>query len=215
MPHTLRFSRFVLKYGTIGIVIILVYANMTIPSEAQEWLYGDVKRLPTNRVGLLLGTSQYLSTGEPNPYFENRISAAEHLYKAGKISFVLASGDNAHPSYNEPQRMREALLDRGIPDKAIYLDYAGFSTLDSVIRIYQVFGQRSFTIITQDFHAARAIYIARHRGMNAVAFTADDVRGTTSLRTSIREYFARVKALLDVHILRSEPRYLGRRIWIY
>jgi SanA protein len=215
MPRSLRFGRFVLKYGAIGIVIVLVYANTSIPSQAREWIYRDMEGVPTNRVGLLLGTSQYLAGGQPNPYFEHRISAAARLYRAGKIQFVLASGDNAHPSYNEPQRMREALLDRGVPDTAIFLDYAGFSTLDSVVRTHEVFGQQSFTIITQGFHAARAIYIARHRGMDAVAFTAEDVTGTTSLRTSIREYLARVKALLDVHILRSEPRYLGRRVWIY
>ncbi len=215
MSRSLRFGRFVLKYGIIGLVLILGYANTTIPSQASEWIYNDINALPENRVGLLLGTSQLLASGQPNPYFEHRIAAAAKLYEEGKIRFVLASGDNAHFSYNEPQRMKEALGQAGVPEASIYLDYAGFSTLDSVIRTHDVFGQDSFTIITQGFHAARAIYIARHRGFEAVAYAAEDVAGQVGLRTSVREYLARVKALLDVHILRSEPRYLGRRVWIY
>ncbi len=215
MPRSLRFGRFILKYGIIGLVIVVVYANTTIPSEASEWIYVNADALPSNRVGLILGTSQYLASGGPNPYFEHRIAAATRLYELNKIEFVLASGDNAHPSYNEPQRMKEALTARGIDDDAVFLDYAGFSTLDSVIRTHEVFGQESFTIITQAFHAARAVYIARHRGLDAVAYTAEDVTGPVGLRTSIREYFARVKALVDVHILRSQPRFLGDRVWIY
>ncbi|MFP4484223.1 MAG: vancomycin high temperature exclusion protein [Spirochaetaceae bacterium] len=215
MPRSLRFGRFVLKYGIIGLVIVVVYANTTIPSEAGDWIYTDPGALPRNRVGLILGTSHYLTSGEPNPYFEHRIAAATRLYELGKIDFVLASGDNAHPSYNEPQRMKEALTARGIASDAIFLDYAGFSTLDSVIRTHEVFGQDSFTIITQGFHAARAIYIARYRGMDAVAYTAENVTGPVGLNTTIREYFARVKALIDVHILRTQPRFLGERIWIY
>lgn len=215
MPRSLRFGRFILKYGIIGLVIVVVYANTTIPSEASGWIYDDADALPRNRVGLILGTSQYLASGEPNPYFQHRIAAATRLYERGKIEFVLASGDNAHPSYNEPQRMKEALMAEGIAGDAIFLDYAGFSTLDSVIRTHEVFGQESFTIITQGFHAARAVYIARHRGLDAVAYTAEDVTGPVGLRTSIREYFARVKALVDVHILRSQPRFLGDRVWIY
>jgi SanA protein len=215
MPRSLRFGRYILKYGIIGLLLILGYANTVIPSQTDEWIYSDVSSLPANRVGLLLGTSQLLASGQPNPYFENRISAAATLYERGKIKFVLASGDNAHFSYNEPQRMKEALSRVGVPEASIYLDYAGFSTLDSVIRTHDVFGQNSFTIITQGFHAARAIYIARHHGFDAVAYAAKDVSGQVALRTSVREYLARVKALLDVHILRSKPRYLGERVWIY
>lgn len=215
MPRSLRFGRFVLKYGMIGVLLIVFYAHTVITVEARDRIFTDPRQLPENRVGLLLGTSQYLASGEPNPYFANRISAARELYARGKVRFVLASGDNAHHSYNEPQRMKEALLQAGLPEKAIYLDYAGFSTLDSVLRARAVFGQRSFTIITQGFHAARAIYIARGHGLDAVAFTAEDVAASVGLSTNLREYFARVKAVIDVHVLRSEPRYLGDRVWIY
>lgn len=215
MPRSLRFGRFVLKYGVIGLLLIVFYANTVIPAESRDRIFTEPGAVPENRVGLLLGTSQYLASGEPNPYFAHRIAAARELYVRGKIRFILASGDNAHHSYNEPQRMKEALVEAGIPEDAVYLDYAGFSTLDSVLRARAVFGQRSFTIITQRFHAARALYIARGHGVEAVAFTAEDVHASVGLRTNLREYFARVKALLDVHVLRSRPRYLGHRVWIY
>jgi len=215
MPRSLRFGRFLFKYGVIGLLLMVFYANTVITADGRDRIYTDPAMVPQNRVGLLLGTSQYLASGEPNPYFAHRIAAARKLYARGKIRFVLASGDNAHHSYNEPQRMKEALLKAGIPEDAVYLDYAGFSTLDSVLRARDVFGQQSFTIITQGFHAARALYIARGHGLDAVAFTAEDVHASVGLSTNLREYFARVKALLDVHILRSRPRYLGDRVWIY
>src|SRR5699024_6999105 len=112
----------------------------------------SVEEIPQNKVGLLLGTSQYLKGGGVNPFFKYRIEAAVELYNHGKIDFILVSGDNKHSSYNEPRDFKQALITAGIPDDKIILDYAGFRTLDSVIRANKVFGQDSITIISQQFH---------------------------------------------------------------
>jgi SanA protein len=105
-------------------------------------------------------------------------------------------------------------LARGVPDSVIILDYAGLRTFDSVIRCYKVFGQRSFTIISQEFHLERALFVAQHAGLDAIGFEAMSVDENKSISTSIREYFARFKAVLDVYVLGTKPKFLGDPISI-
>jgi SanA protein len=214
MLQVYRLGYFLLKYGTIGILLVVFYANTVISSQARPYLYTDIETLPYNEVGLLLGTSKYAPGGRVNLFFEYRIRAALDLFEAGKIDYIIASGDNSHRSYNEPVRMKEELVRRGIEEDRIYLDYAGFRTLDSVVRTNRVFGRKQFTIISQGFHSERALYIARQEGLEAIAYGARDVQGPAGVTTSFREYFARVKALLDVHVLGAEPRFLGEPIEI-
>jgi len=203
---------FALKAAAILCLCSVVLANVLVTQFAEGALYSDAGDVPYNEVGLLLGTSRYLGTGQPNPYFDNRIAAARELYDAGKIRIIVASGDNAHHSYNEPRLMKRELITRGVPEAAIFLDYAGFSTLDSVIRVNRVFGQDRFTVISQEFHNERALYIARHKSLDAVGYNAEPVSGPLGLRTSLREYLARVKAVLDVHVFGTEPRFLGDQV---
>lgn len=214
MLRVYRLGYFLLKYGIIGTLLVVFYANTVVSSEARTRLYTDVDEIPHNEVGLLLGTSKYGPTGRVNLFFEYRIRAAEELFEAGKVDYIIASGDNSHRSYNEPVLMKEELVERGVPAERVYLDYAGFRTLDSVVRTNRVFGRREFTIISQGFHAERALYIAAQHGLDAVAYGARDVAGPTGATTGFREYFARVKALLDVHVLGAEPKFLGDPIEI-
>lgn len=170
--------------------------------------------LPHNHVGLLLGTAKYQPGGGINPYFSYRIDAAVELYEAGKIRYILASGDNEHASYNEPLHMRLALLERGVPNEFIVLDYAGFSTLDSVVRTAEVFGQERFTVISQRFHNERAVYIGTYFGYDVVGYNAADIAPPSGVQTRLREYLARVKAILDLHLVRRAPRFLGEPVSI-
>ncbi|MFP3960531.1 MAG: vancomycin high temperature exclusion protein [Spirochaetaceae bacterium] len=209
MAQLYRLGYFVLKYGVIGTLLVVFYANMIIGSQSRPYLYTAAERIPHNEVGLLLGTSKYATGGGLNLFFEYRMRAALELLEAGKVDYIIASGDNRDASYNEPVRMKEELVDRGVPEDRIYLDYAGFRTFDSVARTGLVFGQRRFTIISQGFHAERALYIAHQQGFEAIAYGARDVEGPAGITTSIREYFARVKALFDVHVLGTRPRFVG------
>ena len=102
-----------------------------------------------NKVGLVLGTAKVLQNGRLNLYFKYRIEATVALYKEGKIEFVLVSGDNSVKGYDEPTDFKDELVKRGIPPEKIFLDYAGFRTLDSVIRAKEIFGQEQITIISQ------------------------------------------------------------------
>jgi SanA protein len=173
-------------------------------------LYSDIDSIPFNHVGLLLGTSPYMRDGSPNAFFVSRIDAAAELYRRGRIGVILASGDNRYRTYNEPARMREALLERGIPENRIIVDAAGYRTLDSVVRAGSVFGWNRFTIISQEFHNYRALFVAREWNLDPIAFNAEDVGGYTGLRQSLREHLARTLAVLDVYLLGTTPREMSR-----
>ena len=201
-------SFIVLGLGLIGASYLLVELK------TQELIFNRIENLPHNRVGLVLGTSRRMADGRVNLYFKYRIEAAVALYKAGKVDYLLLSGDNKLSYYNEPLDMKKALLKAGIPEKALILDYAGFRTLDSVVRGKKVFGQQKMTIISQSFHNKRATYIARNYGIEAVGYNAQDVVGNEGLKTQIREVFARVKVVLDLFLLNTQPKFLGKPIQI-
>lgn len=194
-----------------SLVLIIISENIIHANRKQ--CFDNVADLPVNKVGLLLGTSKYIGK-QLNYYYKYRIEATSRLYKSGKIKYVLVSGDNHHKSYNEPETFKNDLIKKGIPANKIFLDYAGFRTFDSVIRSKKVFGQNSITIISQKFHNERALFIAKHKGIKAVAYNAKDLHGKFGLKTRIRERFARVKAILDVFILNTKPKFLGKEIRI-
>ena len=132
------------------------------------------------------------------------------LYQAGKISYIVVSGDNSRKTYDEPTQMKADLVLGGVPEEVIFLDYAGFRTWDSVVRIKEIFSQDDFTIISQRFHNERAVYLARRYGLNAVAFNAKDVG---KFKTNFREKLARVKVFVDL-LTNKKPRFLGEKIEI-
>lgn len=199
----------VVVVALLFVVIALIFANWKIPHDAQIFLYDDVSDIPPQKVALVLGASRHLKGGYPNPYFTNRIRAAKELYDARKVKAFVLSGDNGRHSYNEPEDMRSELISFGVPDSIIYLDYAGFRTFDSVVRMNKIFGQDSIIIVSQKFHNERAVYVARHCGLIAYGYNAEDVElNRTSYRTKVREKFARVKVLLDI-IISKQPKFLG------
>lgn len=192
-------------------LVIIIYTNWTIEKYTEGKTFSSVTEIKSNKVGLVLGTAKYQIGGGENPYFLYRIEAAVKLFKNGKIDFILVSGDNSHRSYNEPREFKRALMKRGIPRERIFLDYAGFRTLDSVIRAKKVFGQDSITIISQKFHNERAIFLAKKNNLYAIGFNAKDPHN--SLKVTLREYLAKTKAYFDV-LFDVQPKFLGKSITI-
>ena len=187
----------------------VVLGNVWIEFRSRGRVYETLEHVPPTHVGLVLGTSAQLRSGHANPFFTGRIDAAAELYRAGKVGHLLLSGDNRTARYDEPTSMREALLARGVPEAATTLDYAGFRTLDSFARAKKVFGVSRVTIVTDDFHAARSVLLARHFGIDAQAYSSKPIRLRWSTKTRVREIGARLKALLDLYVLRTKPRFLG------
>ncbi|WP_276389586.1 SanA/YdcF family protein [Eudoraea chungangensis] len=207
------------KYFTLFALIIvpflfiLVLANLTITQSVKGKTYNEVSKIPTNKVGLVLGTAKMLVDGGANPYYTNRIQATIALYSAGKISFVLVSGDNGSIYYNEPNTIKKDLINGGIPAEKIFLDYAGFRTLDSMVRAKYIFGLERVTVISQEFHNERAIYLADKKRLKAIGFNAKGISGKEGIKVQFREYFARVKVFIDL-ILNTQPRFYGERVEI-
>lgn len=197
----------------LGAVVTLI-VNIKVDSAVEGRQYECVDSIAHNKVALLLGTNPLNRLGRPNTYFTNRIAIAAELYHAGKIDYILASGDNHTEMYDEPTAMHDSLMARGVPENRIILDFAGFRTLDSVVRAKQVFGCDSLTIISQSDHCARALYLAQANEIEAVAMAAPVRAGRwVRIRLTLREWLARDKMMFDL-LFNRQPHFLGERIVI-
>ena len=199
--------------GMLSVMVVLgaiCWADHICHVAAQGRIFSAVSEIPQNRVALVLGTSKYTPRGRANLHFNQRIEAAVALYRSGKVEHLLVSGDNHVKSYDEPSDMRDTLIAAGIPGTAITCDYAGFRTLDSVVRAKAVFGLSHCTIVSEEFHCPRALWIAREHGLDAVAFAAPDLKfARWALRVKAREVLARVWCGLDLYLLHRGPKFPG------
>lgn len=201
-----RFWKLILA-GIIVFTAVILLSNYWVEQSAKEKTFSTIESIPYNPTGLVLGTSKKVRGGNINLYFKYRMEAAVELFNAGKIKFIIVSGDNSIMEYNETRDMKKALVEMGIPEDKIVEDFAGFSTLDSVLRAKEVFGQDSITVISQEFHNKRAVFIAKNHDIYALGFNAQNVPQRYGTVTITREYFARVKAILDVYVLGSMPKF--------
>jgi SanA protein len=194
----------------LGLGIAFVWAtNIDVLSSASGLIFTDASTVPKSDVALVLGTSPHNSQGGPNLFFERRMNAAAEIYRAKRVKKLLVSGDNGSAYYDEPNAMKAALMQRGIPESDIVLDFAGFRTLDSVVRAHKVFGVQQCLIVTDDFHLPRALFIANQEGMNAVGFQTQPLPRRVSPWTFIREVGARSLVWLDVRVFNRQPKFLG------
>lgn len=209
LKNTLKIVLVLLALG----FIFIVWANHTIEYNTEDYVTENISKLPSEKVGLVLGTSKTLKSGGKNPYFYYRMDAAEELYKSGKITYIIVSGDNSTKDYNEPEDMQTVLVERGIPKSKIFLDFAGLRTLDSVVRAKEIFGQKSYIIISQRFHNERAVFLAQKKGITAYGYNAKDVDKKAGLTTNLREYLARVKVFWDL-FFGVDPKFGGSKVVI-
>ncbi|MBR3285160.1 MAG: YdcF family protein [Bacteroidales bacterium] len=186
----------------------IIFCNVSISQYAKSKLYDSVDEIPYRRAALVLGTSPRGRNGGPNRFYMARINACIELFEANKVDRIIVSGDNRHTNYNEPEAMRRSLVERGIPDEVIFLDYAGFRTFDSVVRAHEVFRQPNFIVVSQKFHNERAVFIAGKKGIEAFGYNAEDVGFNYGLMTYIRECFARCKVYIDL-LTGKQPHFLG------
>lgn len=198
----------------VGLLVALfvLAANIWVVNSTKDRVLTAIDRLPEKSVALVLGTSNKLIDGSPNPFFLERIQLAADLFRQGKISHFILSGDNRSKYYNEPIEMQKALVRLGVPDSLITLDYAGLRTLDSIVRSKEIFGQTKILIVTQSFHCYRALFISKFYGIDAVTLLDSPADPHESLKITIREWFARAKAVADLYIFNTPPHHLGRPV---
>ncbi len=208
-----KWKKWLMRFALAGALAcgFVLLCDLWVRMAARNSVFTDLEQLPPKSVALVLGTSKTAAGGRTNLFFKYRMDAAAQLYQAGKVRHFILSGDNHIATYDEPSDMKAALIARGIPESAITLDYAGFRTLDSVVRCKEVFGQESVIIVSQEFHNLRAVFIARNKGIDAVAYNARSLSRRDSPKTWLREYLARTLAVLDVYVLGTKPHFLGKK----
>ncbi len=200
----LRYLLLIIVILTFLGITLLIWANYQV-ANCTKFVYSSTDNIPSERTGLVLGTSKTIA-GRPNIYFTYRIKAAAELYHAGVVKRFILSGDNRSWNYNEPRDMRDALHEAGVPLEAMELDFAGFRTLDSVLRSQNVFDAGPIIVISQKFHCERAIYIARAHNIDAIGYSAQDATVRRYVyRRILRETGARLQAWLDVNIFQRQP----------
>ena len=217
MQRILKFIWLCLKRGSLAALLLIaavVGINMWMTLRAESRIYTRAEDVPVHGVALVLGTSKNTSSGNGNAHFNVRMKAAAALYQAGRVKHLLLSGDNSKQYYNEPQDMKDSLIARGVPASAITMDYAGLRTLDSVVRARDVFGVKRCVIISDDFHLARALWLADRHGLSSVCFHEKPITGPNASKSRTREWLARVKAVLDEFVLDTEPKFGGEKVEI-
>lgn len=185
------------------IVTVTLVCYVVVSNNAKNRTYDDVESVPYNKTGLLLATSPITPQGAHNYYFDNRIRAAEELYKAGKIDYIIASGGDYRKTqrigFDEPKAILDSLVARGIPAERIILDYEGTRTIHSIAKAKEVYGIASLTVISQKYHNERAIYLADKYGLQAIGYNAEPSPILPNrIKNSLREYLARPKMFIDL-----------------
>lgn len=201
-----RFGKLILG-SVILLTAFLLLSNHHINKVSESLTFENPEDLPAVKTALVFGTSKWARGGGENLYFKYRMKATADLFQSGKIKYIIVSGDNSIREYNETREMKKSLIALGVDESNIIEDFAGFRTLDSVIRAKEVFGQDSIIFISQKFQNQRAIFIAKNHDIYALGFNARDVPKRYSSLTQAREYFARVKAVLDVYFLDMMPKF--------
>jgi len=192
--------------------VILFSSSVFCVEEENSDIYTDIKKVPAKKAALVLGTAKYISKGKQNYFYTYRIRAAVQLWKAKKVNAIVVSGDKS-TYYDEVTSMYKDLIKLGVPSKYITRDFHGHRTFDSIVRAKEVFSLDDYIIVSQKFHLNRALYIAHEKGQKAIGFAAKDIKGTKAAQKMIdREALAQVKAFLDIHILNTKPKVLGKKI---
>jgi SanA protein len=199
------FKRIIVSSFVVGWLVFLglIFAcNIWIIASTRARVFYDVESIPFNNDGLVLGTGKLIEKSGINRHFVQRVDAAAALYRAGKVKRLILSGDKG---YDEPMEMKRALLQRGVPESALVLDNYGLRTLDSVVRARDIFKCSKLTIISERFHDFRALFLAHYFGVDAVAYAPEDLSVRWMIHSTAREYLARVKAVLDLYVLNTQP----------
>ena len=192
-----------------ALVVAACNAAVLVAASGRVTPVGHEDEAPKRRAAVVMGCAQKLGDGRGNLYFATRIRTAAKLWRAGRVEALVVSGDNHVEGYDEPSDMKRALVAAGVPEDRIVCDYAGFRTLDSVVRAKTIFGLDSFLVVSQDFHVRRAVFLGRCHGLDVHGVAAPHPVGLDiRARNALREALARTAAVLDV-IIGRRPRFGG------
>lgn len=208
MPHSFSIKTLFRRtfFGGLLLLGLIIAVDNWISFSVRQSVYDNIEKIPYRPYAVLLGTSKYTIKNTPNQFYDNRLNTSKALFDAQKFDYILLSGDNRTLQYNEPKMMAKDLKKMGIWYHVLFPDYAGFRTLDSVIRAKQVFHAEPMTIISQRFHCERALFIAQYHNIDAICMAAPDP--DVYLITRLRETLARFLMLWELWF-EKQPHFLG------
>lgn len=193
-----------------ALFLVTIYSmHFTVTSEAKGHIYTKISEIPQRKVAVLLGTKKYFH-GKLNKYYFPRLKATVRLYNAKKVSFVVVSRNKN----NVVKLIKKDLIKLGIPEKKIYLDFKGITSYDAMYRIHKVYGQKKFIVISQNYQLERAIYLAKHYGLQAVAYAAKCERDNNGIKINFIEKYERVKMFYYI-FTKKKPIYFGEKVQIF
>jgi len=182
-------------YQAAVLVVVLLFGPVTAVRAYSASYQRSAASVPYEPVAIVFGAGA--PYGHPTPYLARRLDIALDLYRRGKVTVILVTGDNSRPDYDEPTAMRKYLVARGVPAGRIVRDFAGFDTWASCVRAKKVFGVDHATLVTQDFHLPRALMLCHTAGIDGygVADTDPAAAGANeAMNDSAREVLAGIKA---------------------
>ncbi len=188
-----KVPRLIIRWILLPLFVLFILlawiSNSTINKAAENKVYSDVNLIPDRETALVLGADK----NSAPEFFSKRIDAAFILYKGGKVKNFIVSGcvGPANSDYDEAANMKSALVDKGVPDSLIVMDKEGDHTLNSIVRCKEVYHKNKIIVVSQSYHAARAVYIASKNGIDAIGFYS----GNVGVITPPKEYLSRLKAV--------------------
>ena len=209
-----RVVRVAAKLVIAAIALLILSSVLLIRNASEGRIFENAASVPPRYTALVLGAKVYRD-GTPSMILRDRLQAALDLYRQHKVRKILVSGSHPSQSEDEVGAMAKWLCNRGVPEVDIFLDHAGFRTLDSMVRASEVFGVREAVICTQAFHLPRSIFLARRSGIDAVGLVSDRRKYRHHAYNHIRELAAKTVAVLDSCVFHRGPRFLGAPISIH
>ena len=203
-----KYFKIILYLAIIGLVAI-VSVNYYVKSSTKKNIYYSIKKFPKNDVGIIFGAG--INGDQPSKYLKDRLDAGISLYKANRINKILLSGDNGSDEHDELTVMKNYCFNHGVDTTKIFIDYAGFDTYSTMYRAKHIFKIKKATLISQEYHLNRAIYIGQKLGIKSVGYSANNGEYLGYKYVTFREYGSIFKSFFDV-LRNREPHFLGNPI---
>ena len=203
----------ILLFTAIILIVAIISVNIYVVNESKKHMYTpeDVPSVPKDTDCIIVLGAGLKKDGTPNHMLRDRLDLAVSLYNKGVCEKILLTGDHGRKEYDEVKAMKDYMLSKGIPEDALYLDHAGFSTYDSMYRAKEIFCVDSAVVITQEYHLHRAVYIGNALGMEIYGVNSDPYTYVNQTHRNVREYLARFKDFFAV-MFDVKPKYLGEKI---
>lgn len=203
-------KRSLVALGIFGIIIggSVLGINAYVEKIGSQYIVAP-SEVPQADAVLVLGAYVY-PDGTLSPMLNDRLTEAYDIYKQGKADKILVSGDHGRKDYDEVNAMKKFFVNKGLADKNVFMDHAGFNTYDSIYRARDIFQVKKVIIVTQGYHLMRAVFIARELGLEAYGVASDlHDYGDVMIEYRLREVAARNKDFFTARFLKPQPTFLG------